>query len=150
MGDKKRKGRGDHKKNKERVSKKSKGIVASKKNERGERRRRGPGLPNSLRKEIDILNRVSEARENEDEEYDSGDAAGDDFYEYEETVAEEEKKKNRRFDPVENYEYQIPDEIEVWDFFYLFLNCFSVTDTMNVYELGFELIDLGGGMVNFN
>lgn len=116
MADKKRKGRGDHKKNKERVSKKSKGIVDSKKNERGERRRRGPGLPNSLRKEIDILTRVSEARENEDEEYDSGDAAGDDFYEYEETVAEEEKKKNRRFDPVENYEYQIPDEIEVWDF----------------------------------
>lgn len=69
-------------------------------------------MPNALRKEIDILNRVSEAQETEDEEFDSGDAAVDDFYEYEETVAEEEKKKNRRFDPVENYEYQIPDEIE--------------------------------------
>lgn len=113
MADKKRKGRGDHKKNKEGVSKKSKGIFASKKNEKGERRRRAPGLPNSLRKEIDILDRFSEAQEIEDEEFDSRDAAGDDFYEYEETVAEEETKKNRRFDPVENYEYQIPDEIEV-------------------------------------
>ncbi|KAI5667661.1 hypothetical protein M9H77_17514 [Catharanthus roseus] len=105
MGEKKRKDRGDKQQRKERVFKKNKGSNVSKKSKKEDRRRRGPGLPNILRKEIDNLHTVAEVSGSEDEE-------SNDFYEYEETFAEEEKQKNRRFDSVENYEYQIPDEIE--------------------------------------
>ncbi|BBN68505.1 U3 ribonucleoprotein family protein [Prunus dulcis] len=37
---------------------------------------------------------------------------GRDLYEYEEELPEEESKKNRRYDPVENLEYQMPEEFE--------------------------------------
>ncbi|KAM1257364.1 hypothetical protein ACFX15_030720 [Malus domestica] len=72
------------------------------------RDRKGPRLPNVLRKEVERLNPI------EDEEIDSDEAEvyGRDFYEYEEELPEEEKRKNRRFDPVENLEYQLPEEFE--------------------------------------
>ena len=42
---------------------------------------------------------------------DSDDA--NDVYEYEETIPEEESMKNRRFDHVENFEYELPKEFKV-------------------------------------
>lgn len=47
----------------------------------------------------------------DDEEIDSDDA--NDVYEYEEAVPEEESSKNRRYDPVENFEYELPQQFEV-------------------------------------
>lgn len=41
--------------------------------------------------------------DDEEEEIDSDDA--NDVYEYEEAIPEEESGKNRRYDPVENFEY---------------------------------------------
>ncbi|KAE8657654.1 ABC transporter B family member 5 [Hibiscus syriacus] len=35
-----------------------------------------------------------------------------DVYEYEDEVPQEESRKNRRFDPVDNYEYEIPEDFE--------------------------------------
>lgn len=71
--------------------------------------KRGPRLPSALRKELDRLNPVPAG---------SGDEVGDvsargDVYEYDEAVAEEESKKNRRFDSVDNLEYELPDDFEV-------------------------------------
>lgn len=71
------------------------------------RQRTGPALPNALRKELDRLNPKNS---NSDEEISSD--VGGDVYEYDEEVAEEELKKNRRFDPVENYEYQLPENFK--------------------------------------
>lgn len=45
-----------------------------------------------------------------DEDIDSDEAR--DFYEYEEPLPQEESRKNRRFDPVENYEYELPEKFE--------------------------------------
>ncbi|KAB2605127.1 hypothetical protein D8674_004844 [Pyrus ussuriensis x Pyrus communis] len=72
------------------------------------RERKGPRLPNVLRKEVERLNPI----EDEDIDSDEAEVYGRDFYEYEEELPEEEKRKNRRFDPVENLEYQLPDEFE--------------------------------------
>lgn len=81
-----------------------------KKNERssdGRRKRVGPRLPNAMLKELQLPKRYNDS----DEEIGSDDVISD-LYEYEEGVAEEESKKNRRFDPVENYQYELPDEFE--------------------------------------
>lgn len=81
-----------------------------KKNERssdGRRKRVGPRLPNAMLKELQLPKRYNDS----DEEIGSDDVIND-LYEYEEGVAEEESKKNRRFDPVENYQYELPDEFE--------------------------------------
>lgn len=79
------------------------------------RPRRGPRLPNALRKELDVVEPTV------DGQYSDGDEDGTDFedrvvndvYEYEEGIPEEESKKNRRFDTVENYEYELPEDFEV-------------------------------------
>ncbi|PRQ26398.1 putative small-subunit processome, Utp14 protein [Rosa chinensis] len=72
--------------------------------------RRGPRLPNALRKELDRLNpRTADS----DEEIGSDEEAlGQDLYEYEEGLPEEESKKNRRFDPVDNLDYELPEDFE--------------------------------------
>lgn len=75
------------------------------------KKRKGPRLPNSLRKEIDRLN--TNSLNGSDEDIDSDEAR--DFYEYEEPLPQEESRKNRRFDPVENYEYELPEKFEVCD-----------------------------------
>ncbi|KAK9945694.1 hypothetical protein M0R45_011193 [Rubus argutus] len=41
-----------------------------------------------------------------------GEVLGQDLYEYEEGVPEEESKKNRRFDPVDNLDYELPEDFE--------------------------------------
>lgn len=79
---------------------------------KGERSKKtGPRLPLVMRKELERLNhRTVES----DGEIGSDDALyNGDVYEYEESVPEEETKKNNRFDPVENFEYELPDNFEV-------------------------------------
>ncbi|XP_042518607.1 uncharacterized protein C57A7.06 [Macadamia integrifolia] len=71
-----------------------------------ERKKTGPRLPSALKRELDVLNPNPR---NSDEEIDSD--VGD-VYEYEERMPEEESKKNRRFDTVDNLEYELPDEFE--------------------------------------
>nr|XP_004246740.1 U3 small nucleolar RNA-associated protein 14 homolog A [Solanum lycopersicum] len=73
----------------------------------GRRKRSGPRLPNAMLKELQLPKRYADS----DEEIGSDDALND-LYEYEEGVAEEESRKNRRFDPVENYQYELPEEFE--------------------------------------
>jgi len=72
-----------------------------------EKRRTGPRLPQSLRKELDRINPNDQSCSEEDE------GINGDVYEYEEGVPEEESKKNRRFDSVENYEYKLPEDFKV-------------------------------------
>ncbi|XP_047334220.1 uncharacterized protein C57A7.06 [Impatiens glandulifera] len=72
-------------------------------------KRVGPQLPNSLRKEINLLDSGTHSN-SEDEDVKSDEL--DELYEYEEEVPEEESKKNRRFDYVENFEYELPEEFE--------------------------------------
>ncbi|XP_009609520.1 uncharacterized protein [Nicotiana tomentosiformis] len=72
-------------------------------------RRKGPRLPNAMLKELQLPKRSNEYS---DEDIASDDEAVNDFYEYEEGVAEEESKKNKRFDPVENFQYELPDDFE--------------------------------------
>lgn len=69
----------------------------------------GPRLPSLLRKEVESLNANPDF--SDDEEVSSDGVK--EVYEYEEGVPEEESKRNRRFDPVENYEYELPEEFEV-------------------------------------
>lgn len=114
MVDKKRKDRaggGESKTNKKFKNRSnSKGLTKKNKNKTNEKKNRtGPHLPSALRTEIDRLNpRISS---NSDDEIDSD--VGNDFYEYEEEVPQEESRKNRRFDPVKNYEYELPEDFEV-------------------------------------
>ncbi|KAK4342942.1 hypothetical protein RND71_038758 [Anisodus tanguticus] len=69
-------------------------------------KRKGPRLPNAMLKELQIPKRYTES-----DDEDNNDAVND-LYEYEEGVAEEESRKNRRFDTVENYQYELPDQFE--------------------------------------
>lgn len=74
------------------------------------RERKGPRLPNSLRKELERLNPADDDYDSDEEREAYG---GRDLYEYEEEIPEEQSRKNRRFDPVENLEYELPDDFEV-------------------------------------
>lgn len=90
----------------------SKKKKSNKKKEGGERRKRtGPHLPNSLRKEIELMNQAKPRNSDDEEEIDSDDA--NDVYEYEEAIPEEESGKNRRYDPVENFLYELPEQFQV-------------------------------------
>ncbi|KAL1225152.1 hypothetical protein V5N11_033563 [Cardamine amara subsp. amara] len=82
----------------------SKTLVKSKKS-------KGPHLPNSILKTIADAKRPLNSDE-EDDEIDSDDVNGGDLYEYEEGVPEEESKKNNRYDRVDNYEYELPEDFE--------------------------------------
>ncbi|XP_022757960.1 uncharacterized protein C57A7.06 isoform X2 [Durio zibethinus] len=113
MADKKRKeragGGGSRTNKKLEKNSNSKGLTKNNKNKTDMRKKRtGPHLPSALRTELDRLNnRISS---NSDDEIDSD--VGNDVYEYEEEVPQEESRKNRRFDPVENYEYELPEDFE--------------------------------------
>ena len=114
MAEKKRKervGGGESRTNKKfKKNSSSKGLTKKSKNKTNPRKEKtGPHLPSALRTAIDRLNaRISS---NSDDEIDSD--VGNDIYEYEEEVPQEESRKNRRFDPVENYEYELPEDFEV-------------------------------------
>ena len=104
MAEKKRKervGGGDFRTNKK--FKKSKNKINTRK------KKTGPHLPSALRTVINRLN--PKISSNSDDEIDSD--VGNNVYEYEEEVPQEESRKNRRFDPVENYEYELPEDFEV-------------------------------------
>ncbi|KAK4796520.1 hypothetical protein SAY86_028846 [Trapa natans] len=84
----------------------------------GRKKPSGPRLPNTMKKVLDRLNTRSpvdsDGEENEvkiDTEENS-ESVGNDIYEYEEEVAQEELGKNRRFDSVENLNYELPDDFE--------------------------------------
>ncbi|XP_077235220.1 U3 ribonucleoprotein (Utp) family protein isoform X2 [Tasmannia lanceolata] len=72
-------------------------------------RKKGPFLPSVLRKELDLINPNPR---NSDDEIDSDEGERNDVYEYDEPIAEEESKKNRRFDPVDNLEYELADDFK--------------------------------------
>ncbi|KAF5183211.1 U3 small nucleolar rna-associated protein [Thalictrum thalictroides] len=81
------------------------GSKYEKKNSKDEKK--GPRLPSALQREVDSLNtRYSDNSDEEEELHDT------DIYEYNEAQAEEESRKNRRYDPVDNLEYKLPDEFE--------------------------------------
>lgn len=79
------------------------------------KKRKGPHLPNSILKTI-----ANEKRPlNSDDEIDSDDDdnGGGDLYEYEEGVPEEESRKNNRYDRVDNFEFELPEDFKVFPFF---------------------------------
>ncbi|KAJ4849284.1 hypothetical protein Tsubulata_021557 [Turnera subulata] len=114
MVEKKRKTRDEKKHKADKSSKKFKSKASKGGGDKRSSRKTGPRLPNALRKELDRFNPKNDDRLDsegeEDEEIKSDD--GNDLYEYEEGVAEEESRKNRRFDPVENYEYELPEDFK--------------------------------------
>ncbi|VYS61602.1 unnamed protein product [Arabidopsis thaliana] len=74
------------------------------------KKRKGPHLPNSILKTIANEKRPLNSDE-DDDEIDSDDENVD-LYEYEEGVPEEESKKNNRYDRVDNYDYELPEDFE--------------------------------------
>ncbi|OMO81947.1 Small-subunit processome, Utp14 [Corchorus olitorius] len=110
MAEKKRKERaagGESRANRKfkRRSKKSKGPDQENKTKK---KNMGPRLPTALRTELDRLN----PRRSSDSDDDIDSDVANDVYEYEEEVPQEESQKNRRFDPVDNYEYELPEDFE--------------------------------------
>ncbi|WCJ22228.1 U3 small nucleolar RNA-associated protein 14 [Euphorbia peplus] len=103
--DKKRKSRNEIA---EKGNKNWKTKSSGKKNDKRSQKKSGPRLPNALLREVDRRNPGNKF--DSDEEIDSDE--GRDFYEYEEEVAEEDTRKNRRYDRVENYEYQLPGKFK--------------------------------------
>lgn len=107
MAEKKRKSKGERVDNKK------------KKKDDNKRKKSGPRLPSQLQKEIDFLNpnptNTEDATDSDDSErvIDCNNL----YYEYDEPIPQEESKKNRRFDPVDNLEYELPDQFEVCDFY---------------------------------
>ncbi|XP_070018853.1 uncharacterized protein [Nicotiana sylvestris] len=73
-------------------------------------RRKGPRLPKAMLK---VLQLPKIFNEHSDEDISSSDEAVNDFFENEEGVAEEESKKNKRFDHVENFQYELPYDFEI-------------------------------------
>lgn len=137
MAETKRKARDEPKDMAKKLSKKkqkhpdSKNLAKKSKEKRSERMKRtGPRLPNSLRKELDRLNPNSSLNSDEDEEInsDEGELYADDVYEYHEGVPQEESKKNRRFDPVENFEYELPQNFKVLSLSLSVIWCFCTLD----------------------
>ncbi|KAJ4747775.1 U3 small nucleolar RNA-associated protein 14 [Rhynchospora pubera] len=87
---------------------KMKGKRKGRDNDQRKRRGGGPRLPNVLRQELGL-----DVKRNSSSESDSeGGEDVRDFYELDEEVAQEESGKNRRFDEVENYQYELPDDFE--------------------------------------
>lgn len=117
MAEKKSKSRDSGRPNKKRNQSMSKTLpkdMTNNKKLKNKRKRTGPRLPNALRKELERLN-PSRPSDSEGEEIDSDEAEfgnGRDVYEYEEEAPPEESRRNSRFDPVDNLEYELPDEFE--------------------------------------
>lgn len=77
-------------------------------------KRRGPRLPSSFRKQLDRINPRTGSDDDQIIDSDEGELHGNnDVYEYEEGMPEEESKKNRRFDRVDNFDYELPADFEV-------------------------------------
>lgn len=93
-----------------RMNKKGKFKGKGRDDDRMKRRGGGPHLPNVLRKELDVLDPKRNSSSDSDSE---GEEDVRDLYELEEEVAQEESGKNRRFDEVENYEYELPEDFKV-------------------------------------
>lgn len=98
--------------------KKKKSNTKSSGGERGDKKKTGPRLPSALRKQLDNFknpNLRNSSDDDDDEVIDSDEGElnyRNDLYEYEEEVAEEESRKNRRYDQVDNYEYQLPEQFK--------------------------------------
>uniref|UniRef100_A0ACD5WWD1 Uncharacterized protein n=1 Tax=Avena sativa TaxID=4498 RepID=A0ACD5WWD1_AVESA len=75
----------------------------------GEWRSHGPHLPNKLRRELESLAPARD-RGSDDDDDDEDDVVGEDVYEYEEGVPEEEARKNDRYDAVAKYEYEFDSD----------------------------------------
>ncbi|CAA7033705.1 unnamed protein product [Microthlaspi erraticum] len=73
------------------------------------KKRKGPHLPNSILKTI-----ANEKRplNSDDDEIDSDEDNGGDLYEYEEGVPEEESRRNNRYDRVDNFEFELPEDFK--------------------------------------
>ncbi|XP_009417726.2 uncharacterized protein C57A7.06 [Musa acuminata AAA Group] len=78
-------------------------------NKKEQRRRHGPRIPTALHKD---LKRLNPEPSHDESDWESEEMMEENAYEYEEAVAEEEARKNRRFDSVENYEYELPEDFE--------------------------------------
>ncbi|KAG6593204.1 hypothetical protein SDJN03_12680, partial [Cucurbita argyrosperma subsp. sororia] len=90
--------------------------VFQKKNKGSDKRRHnrgGPRLAPSLQREVNQM----KGDDNEVSDFDEGDTFAGDVYEYEEAVPEEESRKNRRYDTVDNYDYNLPDDFKDEDVF---------------------------------
>ncbi|XP_022149059.1 U3 small nucleolar RNA-associated protein 14 homolog A [Momordica charantia] len=112
MGGKIQKRRQDKKKMRD---EKKHSKVSEKENKSSNERRlnrRGPRLAPSLQREIDRMNGTNGFDSYEGGDSDAGETFTGDFYEYEEVIPEEESKKNRRYDAVDNYEYELPDHFK--------------------------------------
>uniref|UniRef100_A0A1D1YGT4 Uncharacterized protein C57A7.06 n=1 Tax=Anthurium amnicola TaxID=1678845 RepID=A0A1D1YGT4_9ARAE len=77
--------------------------------EEKKRRKTGPRLPSALLKELDLAK--ARARDSDDGSGSDVEERGD-VYEYEEGIPQEDSGRNRRFDPVDNLEYELPDNFE--------------------------------------
>ncbi|EMS48037.1 U3 small nucleolar RNA-associated protein 14 [Triticum urartu] len=75
----------------------------------GEKRSHGPHLPNKLRRELESLGPARDRGSDNDDD-DEDDVVGEDVYEYEEGVPEEEARKNDRYDAVAKYEYDFDSD----------------------------------------
>lgn len=73
------------------------------------KKRHGPRLPSALHKELEHFNADPNLEQSDLEK----DKFGEDVYEYDEETPEEETRKNGRYDSVDNYEYELPEEFEV-------------------------------------
>ncbi|XP_058083657.1 uncharacterized protein C57A7.06 [Magnolia sinica] len=69
------------------------------------RKQTGPLLPSALQKELGILNPNTR-------DLVPGEEEANNLYEYDEPVPQEESSKNRRFDPVDNLEYELPHKFK--------------------------------------
>ncbi|KAJ0977738.1 hypothetical protein J5N97_013212 [Dioscorea zingiberensis] len=85
----------------------------AKRDEKKQRRvhRSGPRLPSSFQRELGIQSSRDRAETDDDDDEDE-ERVREDVFEYEEQIAEEESQKNRRFDPVDNYDYELPPDFE--------------------------------------
>ncbi|CAO2838238.1 unnamed protein product [Amaranthus hypochondriacus] len=75
----------------------------------------GPRLPSAFRKQLNDFKTPNLHNSDDDEIFESDEDEiniNNDFYEYEEEVAEEESMKNKRFDHVDNYEYELPQDFK--------------------------------------
>ncbi|PIA61340.1 hypothetical protein AQUCO_00300707v1 [Aquilegia coerulea] len=106
MVEKKRKARGEISRSEKKGKKSFQSKSNKKKNSKDEKK--GPRLPSALQREVDSLNPRYSDNSDEDEE----EVHDTDVYEYNEAQAEEDSRKNRRYDPVDNLEYKLPDEFE--------------------------------------
>ncbi|CAL1409634.1 unnamed protein product [Linum trigynum] len=106
MVERKRKSRDETRQGREKGNSKSRKMSSNKKGGKEKGKRTGPRLPNALMKQLDRIN----PRSRFDDDDDVSSDGGKDLYEYEEEVAEEEAGKNRRFDAIKNFDYELPED----------------------------------------